>query len=90
MVTISFCGQISAQTYTRQPFTRYTMGKRKIKSLSDCQRLLAWTLNQLIDDKIEESKASKIAYITNILKGIIVDSDLEERIAKLEERAKQH
>lgn len=66
------------------------MGKRKIKSLSDCQRLLAWTLNQLIDDKIEESKASKIAYITNILKGIIVDSDLEERIAKLEERAKQH
>lgn len=62
---------------------------RRIKSLGDCQRLMAWTLNQLLSDKIEESKASKIGYLVNIQRGIIVDADLESRIKRLEEQAER-
>lgn len=57
---------------------------RRIKSLNDVQRLLAWLINAVIDDKIDQSKAGKIGYLSNILRGVIADGDLEQRVDALE------
>lgn len=61
------------------------MKKRRLKSLDDLRRYLAWTLNQLESGEIDDARAKTAAYCTNIMAGIIRDSDLEARIAALEE-----
>ena len=53
------------------------MGRRRVKTLNDCQRLIAWTINGLISGELKPGTASKIGYLTNIQRGIIVDGDIE-------------
>jgi hypothetical protein len=65
------------------------MHKRRLKTLADIRRFLAWTLNQLEAGKIDESRAKTVAYCLNILSGVVKDSDLETRLATLERQMKE-
>ncbi len=60
----------------------------RLKTLLDVRRFLARVLNDLDTNRIQESKAKAFAYICSIMKDIIRDSDLEQRIAKLEKEVK--
>lgn len=60
----------------------------RLKTLSDIRRFLARVLNDLDADRIPESKAKALGYICSIMKDIIRDSDLEQRIEKLEQGVK--
>lgn len=60
------------------------MHKRRLKTLTDVRRFLAFTLNQLERNEIDESRAKTVAYCLNILSGVIRDSDLEQRVEALE------
>lgn len=64
------------------------MSKRRFKTLADCRRYIGSLLNRIEAGDLDEALASKRAYITNILMGCIKDSDIEERIQKLEEGLK--
>ena len=56
----------------------------RLKNLLDVRRFLARVLNDLDANRIQESKAKALGYLCSIMKDIIRDSDLEQRIAKLE------
>lgn len=60
----------------------------RLKTLCDIRRFLARVLNDLDANIIPESKAKALAYLCSIMKDIIRDSDLEQRIAKLEQGIK--
>lgn len=67
------------------------IGRKKqirLKSLVEVRRFLARVLNDLDAEKIDESKARTLGYLCSIMKDIIRDSDLEQRIAKLEKEVK--
>lgn len=67
-------------------------GKRKaqirLKSFGDIRRFLARVLNDLDGNRIQEPKARTLGYLCSIMKDIIRESDLEQRITKLEQGAK--
>jgi hypothetical protein len=67
-------------------------GERKtqlrLKTLLDVRRFLARVLNDLDANRIQESKAKALGYLCSIMKDIIRDSDLEQRIEKLEQGVK--
>lgn len=67
------------------------IGRKKqirLKSLVEVRRFLAKVLNGLDAGEIDESKARTLGYLCSILKDVIRDSDLEQRIAKLEQGVK--
>jgi len=59
--------------------------KRRLKTMDDVRRFLADTVNQLNRDEIEANKASKLGYLCQILARVIEGSDLETRVAELEQ-----
>ena len=60
-------------------------GRRRFKQIGDVRRYLASLLNRVESQELDPQVASKCAYIGNILAGLIRDSELESRIAKLEQ-----
>jgi hypothetical protein len=56
----------------------------RLKTLADLRRFLARIANDVDANIIEEGKARTMAYIISIMHAVIKDSDLEERILKLE------
>ncbi len=60
------------------------MSKKRLKTLGDIRRYLAGLLNRYEAGEIDETHLKACAYVSNILTSTIKDSDLEERIEKLE------
>ncbi len=60
------------------------MSKKRLKTLGDVRRYLAGLLNRYEAGEIDETHMKACAYVSNILTSTIKDSDLEERIEKLE------
>jgi len=61
------------------------MSKKRLKTLGDVRRYLAGLLNRYEAGEIDETHLKACAYVSNILTSTIKDSDLEERIEKLEQ-----
>lgn len=64
------------------------MHKRRLKTLADLRRYLANALNKFENGEIVESHLKAVAYVSNVMAGIIKDSDLEARVAALEAQSK--
>lgn len=62
----------------------------RLKNLLDVRRFLARVLNDLDANRIQESKAKALGYLCSIMKDIIRDSDLEQRITKLEKEIEKN
>ena len=59
-------------------------GHKRLKTLQDVRKFLAFTTNQFNLDLIDAQKAKAIAYLCSILHQIIKNGDLESRIDELE------
>jgi len=57
---------------------------RRFTKISDCRRYMASLLNRIEKGELEAT-ASVRGYLTNILAGLIKDSELERRIEALEQ-----
>ncbi|MBF0459113.1 MAG: hypothetical protein HQK99_14580 [Nitrospirae bacterium] len=64
------------------------MPVRRLNTLSDLRRYLAHVVNEVEADRMTADKGGKLGYLANIMRGIISESDLEERIRKLEAQLK--
>ena len=60
------------------------MSRKTLRTLGDVRRYLAGLLNRYEAKEIDEVHLKAAAYVSNILTSTIKDSDLEERIDKLE------
>lgn len=65
------------------------MGRKRLKTLADIRRYLAGLINRVEAGEVDPSVMSKLAYVSNVLAGIIKDSDIEARIERLEQELKQ-
>ena len=63
--------------------------RKRLKTISDLRRYTANLVNETRSGLVEPSLAGRLGFLLNILKGIISDSDLEQRIKKLEEEVKK-
>jgi len=61
---------------------------KRLKSLNDVRRFLSAVTNDLNDDKITESRARTLGYLSSILQQVIQNSDLEARVEELEKELK--
>jgi hypothetical protein len=59
---------------------------RRLNNILDLRRYLASLINRLDQGVIDQATASKLAYICSILYRVLLDSDIETRIAALESR----
>ena len=57
---------------------------RRLNTLTDIKRMLASVANDFDHDIIDAQKARTLTYVLSILSQVIRDSDLEQRIEKLE------
>ena len=57
---------------------------KRLNKISDLRRFMAAQINALDSGLIDENRLRCLAYAVNILAGIIRDSDLEQRVEKLE------
>ena len=62
--------------------------KKRLKTMSDLRKYLANLINQTKDGQVEPALAGRLGFLLNVLKGVISDGELENRIKKLEEVAK--
>jgi len=53
--------------------------------MADLRRYVASLINRVEAGDVDATLAGRLGYLANILKGIISDSDLEQRLEKLEE-----
>ena len=58
--------------------------KRRLKSMEDLRRYMAYLIIEVDQGKVDAAKASKIGYLVNILKSIIESGDIEKRVTELE------
>ncbi|MFO7861009.1 MAG: hypothetical protein R6U41_07280 [Desulfosalsimonas sp.] len=66
------------------------MSKKRLKSLGDTRRYLANLINRLEAGEIDAVRAGKLGFLANVLIGCIKDSDIEERITKLEQELEEN
>lgn len=59
-------------------------GHIRLNSPRDCRKFLARCINQTSSGKMKSDLLRTLTYAIKTLVGILSDSDLEERIAKLE------
>jgi hypothetical protein len=62
---------------------------KRLKSIADVRRYLGTLVNRLEEkggQDLTPALAGRLAYISNILLGAIKDSDIEARLAVLEEK----
>lgn len=62
------------------------MAMKRLQKLSDIRRYLANLLNRFEAGEINETHLKAAAYVANILTGTIRDSELEERITRMEQQ----
>lgn len=62
------------------------MATKRLQKLSDIRRYLANLLNRFEAGEINETHLKAAAYVANILTGTIRDSELEERITRMEQQ----
>jgi hypothetical protein len=62
------------------------MSKKRLQTLGDVRRYLAALLNRYEAREIDETHLKAAAYVANILTGTIKDSEMEERLTRLEEQ----
>jgi len=60
--------------------------RRRLKTLGDIRRYLAGLINRTESGAVEPALSGRLGYLANSLARIIETSDLEKRIAELEER----
>ena len=60
---------------------------RRLKTIDDVRRYLANLILRTEGGQVDPALAGRLGYLANILTGCIKDSDLERRIAELEEIA---
>ena len=58
--------------------------RRRLKKIEDIRRLLADSLNKFIGQELSVDEMRCLSYSCNVLSGIITQSDLEDRLEKLE------
>jgi len=63
-------------------------GRKRLKTLCDIRRYLAGLINRVEAGELDPNVMSKLTYTSNVLAGIVRDSDLEQRIKQLEEQVK--
>lgn len=59
---------------------------RRFNNIQDLRRYLASLVNRLDKGTIDQATASKLAYICSILHRVLLDSDIETRLAALESK----
>jgi hypothetical protein len=59
----------------------------RLQSLADVRRFTAKTINQVYKNQITIEQGRCLGYLLSILASVIRDSDLEQRIEKLEKQA---
>ena len=62
--------------------------RRRLANLRQVRQALAAVVNGLEDGSLEAGKARALVYALSSLASVISDSDLEARVAALEERSK--
>lgn len=60
--------------------------RKRLKSLADVRRYLAALINDTRNKEIEASLSGRLGFLLNILRSVISDSDLEQRISALEQK----
>lgn len=71
-----------------QPTPPVPRRRRRLAKLRQVRQALAEVVNALREGSIEPGKARALVYALSSLAAVISDSDLEARVAALEERAK--
>jgi len=66
---------------TPPPRSRY---KKRLRTLPDVRVYLADLIHATRDGEVDSNLAGKIAFMINILRAVIADSELAQRIEKLE------
>lgn len=66
-----------------------TPRRRRLKSATDCRRFLADLVHRLDADEVDGAKASKLAYIVNILLAAVRTDEVEARLTALEQMLKE-
>ena len=56
----------------------------RLRTIGDVATFLAKLINQVNRDEIEVTKASRLGYLFNLLIGALKDSEVEDRISKIE------
>lgn len=64
--------------------------KKRLKSLQDVRIYLADLINETRAGKVDPGLAGKLGFLLNVLRGVISDSELAERIEKLEREVAGH
>ncbi|EPR30381.1 hypothetical protein dsat_1521 [Alkalidesulfovibrio alkalitolerans DSM 16529] len=62
----------------------------RLKSLEDVRRYLASLVHETREGKVDAGLATKLGYLLNLLSGCIKDGDIEARLARLEEQAREN
>lgn len=65
------------------------MAQRRFKSLDDCRKYLGTVVNRMEEStggEVDAALGGRLAYVINILAGLIKDGDLEQRIRRLEDQ----
>lgn len=68
----------------REDQARTPPSKRRLKTAQDLRQFLADVLNRLNRSELDPMNAKAMAYIGQVLGGLIEKSDLETRLAALE------
>jgi hypothetical protein len=58
--------------------------KKRLKSLRDVRVYLAALINETRAGEVDAGLAGKLGFLLNVLRAVISDSDLADRVAKLE------
>jgi hypothetical protein len=64
--------------------TRGVSQWRKLETIGDAKRLLAWLIHSVRDGTLDPKVAAIMGNLANILLGAIRDDDLQTRLEKLE------
>ena len=62
---------------------------RRLVTVGDLRRYVASLINRVEAKQLDAATAGKLTYMANILKGIVVDSEMEQRLAQTEAKIKQ-
>ena len=63
--------------------------KKRLKSLGDVRKFLSLLINEVRRGEVDAATGTKLAYMLNILRAVISESDLEQRISALEKEAEE-
>ena len=73
-----------AETISQDKGGDEKMAKR-LKSYGDCRRFLAWVVNEVLANRMESRKASKLTYVVNGVVKILETQDLERLKTEMQE-----